>query len=125
MKSKKNPSPAKHANFKTAQAAIEFMVFEPGLPGESRSGGVAEIADAVGHGNVQMYVPPNPATGGLLPIVLACHDEGRLRGLAPNRWGVRGTFVVAGRTRNGGLASLTDIDRRLIEMLVRDDFPLM
>lgn len=105
------------------QPPINVMVFEPGHDGEARSMTFPMIASAIG-GDVEVVTLANPGTGGALPIVALCDGEGRLNNAHPNRWGIRGMFVLA-HLRGSKLASLTSLDRTVIEHLVRYDFELV
>ncbi len=103
--------------------SVEVMVFAPGGDGDLRTidGSVESLAKIVG-GPVEIVRLPNPATGNPLPgIAVACHEEGRLLGLQPSRWGFVGAFAVV-RVDGAALASLTDADKRLVDRLVLDDF---
>src|SRR5580658_5207282 len=71
---------------------IEVMVFEPGKPGERRTirHTLDEMQGTVGGPIEFVSVAPG--------IIVVCDEEGRLKNLPINRWGLVGTFFAARRT---------------------------
>lgn len=84
---------------------IRVLVYKPGVRGEERMVG-NELADlqAIVGGYIET-VRVSPA----LPLLAVVNEEGRLRGLPPNRASLVGDFFIT-RTKGSHFASLTDSD---------------
>jgi hypothetical protein len=98
---------------------IDVVVFEPGEDGTRREieDSLDSMREVVGGGWIEVV----PITRDLAVV---CDEEGRLRGLPPNRWGFVGAFFVV-RREGADLVSLTARDEREVERLVAEDRDLV